>query len=58
VPDDLSGWGYCGACHEIHERDADGLMCDDDRPLPRALTLRKPSWLQRFLDWLRSRLGS
>jgi hypothetical protein len=50
MPDDLSGWGYCGKCHAIHERDEDGLMCDDDRPLPRALVPREPSWLQRLLD--------
>lgn len=57
MPDDLSHLGYCGKCHAIHERDEDGLMCDDDRPLPRALTLQEPSWLQQLFDWARSRLG-
>lgn len=57
MPDDLSGWGYCGSCHAIHERDIDGYVCSDTRPLPVAVLPRKPGRLQRLLDWIGSRLG-
>ena len=56
MPDDLSGWGFCGTCVTFHERDIDGFMCDDTRPLPTAVICRSPSWLQRLLDWFRSHL--
>lgn len=56
MPDDLSGWGYCGFCRRIHERDIDGYMCDDTRPLPMMVLPKPPSRLQRFLDWMRSLL--
>lgn len=34
--DDLSGYGYCGKCHAIHERDQDGYVCDSPRLPPKA----------------------
>lgn len=50
MPDDLSGWGYCTQCREIHDRDADGLLCNDPRPMPRAEIVREPSRLRRWFD--------
>jgi len=59
MPDDLSGWGYCSTCEAIHERDVDGYVCSDTRPLPKATIapgIRRPVGrlrraLQRLLAW-------
>lgn len=56
MPDDLSHLGYCGFCKRIHERDIDGYVCDDTRPLPIARVPKPSGWLRRFATWMRSLL--
>lgn len=56
MPDDLSHLGYCASCHAIHERDEDGYVCSDTRPLPVAKTPRSGFW-QRLRSRLRRKRG-